>query len=92
MTVHLPTERTRSPSDFHTRNIRSSHFQDAGFVENVILIETAPYEDVTVRISMTVITKRATVENLLRVVKRDRAMIETVSSSVSNAYCDAPPL
>ncbi|KAM3185701.1 hypothetical protein ACTXT7_005871 [Hymenolepis weldensis] len=67
MTVHLPTGGIRSPSDIHTTNIRSSYSQDADFTENVIIIETAPYEDVAVRIPMTVTIKKASVETLLRI-------------------------
>ncbi|VUZ41188.1 unnamed protein product, partial [Hymenolepis diminuta] len=40
-TDHLSTEETRSPSDNYSTNIRSSHFQNADFVENVVTINTA---------------------------------------------------
>ncbi|KAM3179139.1 hypothetical protein ACTXT7_001186 [Hymenolepis weldensis] len=45
MTDHLLTEWTRFPSDDRPTNIRRSHSQGADFVENVTIIETAPYED-----------------------------------------------
>ncbi|KAM3171454.1 hypothetical protein ACTXT7_016599 [Hymenolepis weldensis] len=40
-TDHLSTEETHFPSDNYPKNIRSSHSQDASFVENVVIIMTA---------------------------------------------------
>ncbi|VUZ46036.1 unnamed protein product [Hymenolepis diminuta] len=37
---HLSTEETHSRSDNYQTNIRSSHFQEADSVENVVIIET----------------------------------------------------
>ncbi|KAM3187004.1 hypothetical protein ACTXT7_003181 [Hymenolepis weldensis] len=41
MNYHLLTEGTHSPSDKYPTNIRSSYSQDADFVKNVIIIDTA---------------------------------------------------
>ncbi|VUZ44692.1 unnamed protein product [Hymenolepis diminuta] len=41
MIYHPSTEGTHSPSNNYPTNIRSSHSQDANFVENVVIIATA---------------------------------------------------
>ncbi|VUZ39308.1 unnamed protein product [Hymenolepis diminuta] len=69
MTDHLSTEEAHAQSDNHPTNIRISHSRDADFTENILIIETIPYKDDAARIATKMATKKASVENLLRIIQ-----------------------
>ncbi|VDL61831.1 unnamed protein product [Hymenolepis diminuta] len=60
------------PSDNHPTNTRSSRFQDAEFVEVVIIIGTVPCKDDADRNATKMATKKTSVENILLAVYRGR--------------------
>ncbi|VUZ52333.1 unnamed protein product [Hymenolepis diminuta] len=74
-TGRLSTEETRSPSDNHSTYIRSSHSQDANFVENVVIIETG-----LSRTATKVVTKKASAESLQQFSEAEPQRLESVNS------------
>ncbi|KAM3183559.1 hypothetical protein ACTXT7_010091 [Hymenolepis weldensis] len=82
MNYHLLTEGAHSLSDNYPTNFRSSYSQDADFVENVIIIVIAQSKTS----AMSMVTKKASVENFLRTVQRGRTRTTRALNQTSQSY------
>ncbi|KAM3178806.1 hypothetical protein ACTXT7_001840 [Hymenolepis weldensis] len=69
----------RSSIRNHLACIRSSHSQDFDFVNSIIKIEIASYEDAASRIVPKLATKKVSAVSFLRAVEQDEAEIDTGS-------------